>query len=42
MGPKWGTKVVSKHGDNVDIKWYVKLGIKMDVTLRANLEAKHG
>ena len=42
MGPKWGTKVVSKHGANVDIIWYVKLGIKKDTTLGANLEENHG
>ena len=40
MGPKWGTKVVSKQGANVDINSDVKLGIKRDATL-ANLEAKH-
>ena len=39
MGPKWGTKVVSKHGTNVGINQYVKLGVKKDAT---NLEAKHG
>ena len=33
MGPKWGTKVVSKHGANVDIYRYVKLGVKKDATL---------
>ena len=42
MGPKWGTKVVSKHGANVDINWYVKLGVKRDATIGVNLEAKHG
>ena len=42
MGPKWGTKVVSKYGANVDINWYVKLGVKRYATLGANLEAKHG
>ena len=42
MGPKWGTKVVSKNGANVDINWYVKLDVKRDATLGANLEVKHG
>ena len=42
MDIKLGAKVVEKHGANVGVNRYVKLGIKKDATHAANDESKHG
>ena len=42
MDDKLGTKVVAKHGANVNVNMDVNLGIKNDATLGANDETKHG
>ena len=42
MDDKLGTKVVAKHGANVDINRDVKLGIKKNATCGANDEGRHG